>query len=268
MKNIDFLPNAYRERNALRHARAWWGVVVLIFGTVILATASVQFTWRRGVQAELDAIEPQYLAAKQRDLELTSLQKQIQAASEAAGLYTYLQHPWPRTQILASIAGPLPATIHLHELHLGEEVLPIIATETTSGKRRTAAKDKDAPKLPPGQQDLAALRQDCDTKQTVVELSGIAEDAQQLHAYVSALGKSPIIAAAQLKSLEAVSEGEGKASALPEGVSNRLAGTRFSVRLVIRPGYGQPGGPEPKAAAKRGSTARYAPTRPLAGGPR
>src|SRR5690349_13581296 len=114
MKNIDFLPNAYRERNALRNARAWWGVVVLVFGTVILATASVQVTWRRAVERELESLHDDYFAATQRDLELTRLQKQVQGASEAAALYTYLQHPWPRSQLLAAIARPLPEAVHLN----------------------------------------------------------------------------------------------------------------------------------------------------------
>lgn len=269
MKNIDFLPTAYRERNALRNSRAWWGIVVLVFGTVILATASVQFTWRRSVQNELDAVQAEFMVATQRDMELARLQKQIQAASEAAGLYTYLQHPWPRSQVLATIAKPIPDAIHLHEIHLGEEaVLTANSDAPASGRRRTSSKDKDAPKLPPAQQDLAALRKECDTRQTVVDLSGIADDVQQLHAYVAELGKSPIVSHAQLRSLEAVTGGEAPDSALPETAGKQFIGTRFSVHLVIKPGYGQPGGPEPKSAPKPDANARKQAEQPLAGGPR
>ena len=269
MQNIDFLPTAYRERNALRDARAWWGIVVLVFGTVILATASVQFTWRRSVERDLEAIQTEYMAASQRDMELARLQKQIQAASEAAGLYTYLQHPWPRSQILATIAGPIPESIQLHEIHLGEEAITVAEADApASSRRRTSSKDKDAPKLPPAQQDLAALRKECDARRTVVSLSGVAEDVQQLHAYVAELGKAPIVAHAQLRSLEAVSSGDSPDSALSNGESSPLRGTRFSVHLAIKPGYGQPGGPEPKSAPKPGSTAQNAVRSPLAGGPR
>ena len=268
MKNIDFLPNAYRERNALRNARAWWGIVVLVFGTVILTTASVQYTWRRSVERQLEVLQPEFMTATQRDLELTRLHKQIQNASEAAALYTYLQHPWPRSQILAAIARPLPESVHLHEIHLGEELLPIVVADTkTSGKRRTTAGDKDAPKLSPEQQDLTALRQDCDSRQTIVQLSGLADDVHQLHLYVAELGKSPIIAAAQLKSLEAVTADDSLAASPLLPTAAPRSGTRFKVHLVMRPGYGQPGGPEPRASPKRSTTAQRAPAQPPTGGP-
>ena len=258
MKNIDFLPNAYRERNAFRNARAWWGVVVLIFGTVILATASVQFTWRRSAERELASLQDDYFAATQRDLELARLQKQIQGASEAAALYTYLQHPWPRSQVLAAIAGPLPDSVHLYAIHVREELLPVVApTGNSSGKRRTGG-EAEGPKLSPEQQDLATLRQECDSRQTVVELDGMTDDVQMLHRYVAELGKSPLVAAANLKSLEAVST-DAEQIGSEEGTVPRLSGTRFRVHLAIKPGYGQPGGPEPKKNGRDKTTAGYAP---------
>lgn len=266
MKNIDFLPNSYRERNALRNARTWWGVVVLVFGTVILSTASVQWTWRRGVERQLDLVEVKYSVAKQRDQELARLQKQIQSASESAGLYTYLQHPWPRTQILATLVSTLPESVRLQELNLGEEALPVAQDEqASSGKRRTTSKESVGPKQSPAQQDLARLKQQCDAQQTVLDVTGMAEDVQQLHAYVSSLGKSPLIAAAQLKSLEAVSSKED--DAVDPVAAPSATQTRFQLHLVIRQGYGQTNGPQPKAAAAgSGKTAAATGGRPSAGG--
>jgi Tfp pilus assembly protein PilN len=270
MKNIDFLPTAYRERNALRESRTWWGVVVMVFGTVIFATASVQFTWRRGVEHELTLIQPKFMAATQRDMELTRLQKQIQAASESAGLFTYLQHPWPRTQILASVAAAVPPAIHLHEVHLTEVVIGAPGGETTgSGKRRTVTKEKEATKVAPAVQDLALLRQECDLRQTFVELSGIADDVQQLHTFVADLAKSPIVAAAQLKSLEAVKQGDQVVDAAAEASGANVGGTRFELHLAIKPGYGQPNGPQPKSTPKIASPAtNVATSEALMGGQR
>lgn len=271
MKNIDFLPTAYRERNALRGARAWWGIVVLVFGTVILTTASVQFTWRRAVERQLEAIESQFMAAKQRDLELNQLQKQIQNAGEEAGLYTYLGHPWPKSQIIAAVVEPLSESITLHQIHVTEEAMVVRTDEpVSSGKRRTASKEKEEAKLSPALQDLARLRQDCDNRRTVVAITGMTSDVRSLHHFVTELGKSPIVASAQLKSLEAVSVEPTDLSAIVDGnkapTARQSAGTRFEVQLVVVPGYGQPGGPQPKNSPET-STAAYSPHAALVGGP-
>ena len=46
MKTIDFLPEIYRQREALRRARLWWGIVVVIFSGAIGASALAQ-AWLR-----------------------------------------------------------------------------------------------------------------------------------------------------------------------------------------------------------------------------
>jgi hypothetical protein len=217
--------------------------VLLVFGTVVISTASIQYTWRRTVRQQLDSLGPRYAAAMQRDAELARLQTQIQMVSDAAGLYTYLKHPWPRTQLLAAVVAPLPKSIRLTDVLLTSEVLPQQSTDDQphSARRPKSRGEKGEKREPAPRQDLARLREECDTQQTVIHITGAAADVQELHLYVGELGKSPLVASALLKSLEAVPNEQGP----PQ--------TQFRLQIVVRPGYGQRGGPEPKPASPTAS---------------
>ena len=113
MKNIDFLPEIYRQRDALRQARVWWGAVVLIFGTAIGLAAGAQFWLRHSIRSQVAVLQPQFNEAQTQVRELSALNAQITKAGRAAGLFTFLDDPWPRTQILAELVRPLPKSVVL-----------------------------------------------------------------------------------------------------------------------------------------------------------
>ena len=235
MKNIDFLPEIYRHRQVLRSARLWWGGVAAVFGLAIGGTAAAQWYLRHRLDAQLAMVEPLYLVSLQRNAEMTSLQTRISQADDLVSLYLYLDHPWPRTQILAAVAAPLPPSIRLSELRLSEDAITIGSSAASEDVNRSAENTKTEAQ-PTAKTELARLRAEYDRKKTVLELSGQASSIEQLHAYVDALAKSPLVASANLTGLESGKETTG------------AAGTRFHVRIVIRPGYGQPGGQHANAA--------------------
>src|SRR5262245_9927044 len=76
MKTIDFLPEIYRQREALRKARVWWGLVVLLFGSAIGAAASAQGLLRHSLHRQLAELQSQYAAAQDQVRDLTDLQAQ------------------------------------------------------------------------------------------------------------------------------------------------------------------------------------------------
>jgi Tfp pilus assembly protein PilN len=233
MKTIDFLPEIYRQREALRRARVWWGLVVLLFGSTIGSAATAQGLLRHGLQRQLQELESQYSAAQNQVRELTNLQTQITKAGQAASLFTYLEHPWPRTQLLAEIVGPLPESIHLAHIHIRDEELPKVIMPV--GPRSPPLPDKDPAKRPGAEQDLTKLQEEMDLRQTAIELEGITADVARLHQYVADLSRSPLIADARVGKLEALT---GKPH----------EGTHFTVRLTVRTGYGQRGNEAPTAA--------------------
>jgi hypothetical protein len=225
MKNIDFLPDIYRQQRVQRSARRWWCLVAGIFAVALLAAASSQWALRSSLQRELAHVEPKYAEALQRDVQLQMVRQEIVRAEEVANLYAYLAHPWPRTQLLAAVIRPLPASIELSEITIGFETLPPGAPLTPASGRGAA---KEVPS--PAAKDLATVRQECDARQATLSITGTALLLGDLHAYVDQLGKSPLIAAAHLKGVESSS-------------SAKIGEARFHIHVVVRPGYGQPGGP-------------------------
>jgi hypothetical protein len=236
MKNIDFLPDLYRQREALRRARVWWCTVVVIFGTAIGLAAGAQLWLRRSIKGQLAELDLQYAAAQAQVRELAALQTQINQAGRAASLFTFLEDPWPRTQILAELVRPLPDSVRLTNLHIGEEVVAQSQLQAQAGPRRRGPRgdDDEGPKLSPPEADLARLREEASQRQTFVELEGQTEDVPQLHQYVAAIGRSPLVAQAQIKSLET--------TASPDQQEPR---TIFTLRVVVRPGYAASGGVTP-----------------------
>lgn len=226
MKNIDFLPDAYRQRAALRQARVWWCLVVVLFSGAIGSSILAQVWLRISLKRQLAVVEESFLASQAQVKELATLQSQIAKSAQEASLFTYLQHPWPRTQLLAQVARPLPGSIRLTLVHVREEDLPREAPQ--AGPHHRSGDGQTAVKLQPSEEDLSRLQQEMDFKQTIVELQGLTPDVGELHEFVAELNDSPLVASAHIKSLEA-------------DQAQQQVRTRFTLRLIIAPGYGQRG---------------------------
>jgi len=226
MKSIDFLPESYRQREALRRARWWWGIVVLIFGGAIGASGMTQAWLRHGLNEQLDSLAADFAGAQTQVQELAALQSQIMRASQEASLYTFLENPWPRTQLLAAIVQPLTDSIRLTKITVADEEQAKNAIQV--GPRNMKVEEEAAAKASPPEKDLVRLQDEIDRRQTAIEIDGHTADVPRLHMYVSDMNRSALIASATIKSLEA-------ATAAQQGR------TRFTLRLIVRPGYCQRG---------------------------
>ena len=224
MKSIDFLPDMYRQREALRRARWWWGIVVLIFGFAIGASATTQAWLRHGLNEQFQALAKDFAGAQLQVQELSDLQAQISRASQEASLYTYLENPWPRTQLLAEIVRPLSDTIRLSKITIADEEQARSALHV--GPRNMKAEEDAAAKASPPEKDLARLQDETDRRHSLIEIDGHTADVPRLHDYVSQLSRSPLIASATIKSLEAAT-------------ANQQGRTRFTLRMIVKPGYCQ-----------------------------
>jgi hypothetical protein len=239
VKTIDFLPDVYRQREALRRARLWWGIVVVIFAGALGSSAVAQALLRHSLHEQLDSLAVEYTAAQAQVQELSVLQAQILRAGHEASLYTFLENPWPRTQLLAQVVGPLPDCIRLSQIHLADEESAKTAIQV--GPRNTKAEEEAATKASPPERDLARLQDDYDRRQATIEIDGHTADVPRLHQYVGDISRSPLVAGAAIKSLEAAT-------------ANHAGKTRFTLRLMIQPGYCQRGDvPVRTAATQNGS---------------
>jgi Tfp pilus assembly protein PilN len=151
-----------------------------------------------------------------------------------------LKHRWPTSQLLAALARDLPAEVTLGGFDIADET-----SAATPDPHASATRTKEA--APPGtsqdgtpfQRDLERLRSEYDSRQQFIELRGVTTDDAHLHAYLLKLGEHPLIVSAQLQSITVVPAAKGPST------------SRFVARLLVRPGYGQPRGPDVTEKAKK-----------------
>ena len=221
MKNIDFLPPRYRERHRQRQAFAWEIAVVGFFGLLIAAGALWQLNQRWRINNRLAALNDRFQEAVALQATQEQLQARLASGSEVAELYLYLEHPWPRTQVLHAAESCLPQGMFLTDIHIAYEAA------TTA----PALDEAELQKLSPARRDMARLRRESDRRTAVVRIAGTTDDDTQVYHFAHRLGQLPPLATVKLESAET----QGK---------DILEKTGFRLRGVLRPGYFQPGGPE------------------------
>ena len=225
MKNIDFLPERYHERDLKRRAAIWQYAILIGFGGLLLAATGGQFAIKRSLQASLGELTPSRIDTNLKRDSVKLLQRRLGNTEELAALYTYLHHPWPRTQLIASVTAPLPECVVL-------EGVEILLQQPNSSSLASPESHDGESGATPAATDLAQLRESQDASQLVVRIRGTVDDTAALSEYVKQLGEVPFFRSVSLSSLQSqTSRGESPRSA-------------FELNAVVRPGHGQPGGPE------------------------
>jgi Tfp pilus assembly protein PilN len=241
MRDIDFLPVQYRQKHVQRRSQPWRIVVVTVFAVLLSTAVFSQQSRKMRAQAELAAIGPQYDLAVLQDRELANVYKQLNTARSHAELYTYLRYPWPRTQLLTAVLKPLPEEVTIEEL----KVTRGVSQDRGSSERRSRPETEGGvtalDDLPPAARDLQRLRNECDQTRTVVSISGLTSESAAWHRYLGELGRVRLFTKAEPESLQTADHG-------PPGT------LQFRATLVVRPGYGQPGGPTSDEAEVPGQT--------------
>jgi hypothetical protein len=227
MKNIDFLPPRYRERHRQQQAFAWEIAVVAFFGLLIGVGALWQFNQRWRVNGRLDGLKDQFEQAVTLQATQEQLQARLAASSESAELYLYLEHPWPRTQVLHAVESCRPEGMLLTDVHIAYE----------SAAAAPALDEAELQKLSPSRRDMARLRRESDRRIAVVKIAGTTADDSQVYQFADRLGQLPPLATVKLEAAENQGSAPGQ--------------TGFRLRGVLKPGYFQPGGPERALAETR-----------------
>jgi len=227
---IDFLPAESRKSHTRLKSQSRRLAVTGILAILVVAGVATQYLQRQRLEAEQALIVPMHETAARQAEQLAALQAELSGAQADAELFTYLRYPWPRTRILQALLVPLPAEVTLEQLQIEPENMPERSRGTRSADKAKIS-EEELKKLPPAVQDLRQLRQQCDRQQTVVTFSGVTAETRALHRYLGELAKARLFSKAELTGIEAES-------------GDRGSQTRFRARVIVRPGYGQPGGPD------------------------
>jgi hypothetical protein len=247
MKDLDFLPARYREKNAQRKTRAWRAAVLAMFSALLAAGSLGQLEFRRLIEAHLQTVRQQYDQVLHTGKELTALQAELRAARAEAELLTYLRRPWPRTQLLAAIAEPLSEPITLGKLTVLQEEPGGSPAPPQSGQ---TVQDQAAAEAaqPAAERTLKRLRAMFDEAPLTVTLEGVSRDSTALHVYIGKLAESEWFSAVELRSIDRSDDAQA-------------ATFRFIARLIVRPSHGRPQTP-PKAGLAAAIVGQNAP-RPI-----
>ena len=248
MHDVDFLPPKYRDLSARRNIKFSRVLVVGAIALAIVGAAVMQNRSYRQLAAEIEAIEAFHATAEDQSQDLKQITERLESENKMAALVTYLQHPWPRTQLLAAVIDPLPESLSLDQISFSNQKLEQkkATTHNTRGKRKTTNRDQEkaaAEKLLPAERDLAHLRKHYDPSHTVITVVGRTSDRAALYYYLGRLGESDLIVKAELKSLESAldrrSYNRGRTSQAQPPAATVM--TKFVARLVIRRAHGQSG---------------------------
>jgi hypothetical protein len=255
MNKIDFLPPRYREARAARQSRWWGGVVIVAFGGLVGAAGVGQWLVQYRTRGDIQAADVEYNAAMSAQQKLEQTKKQSHDVNFEAELFTYLRHPWPRTQVMRRVTQALPNEVMIERMRIGreeckpKEQLTVGVIKPADAAAQKAAADASTPV----EKDLKRLREECDSRRMIVELTGYTTDLTALHVYLNTLASEAMFAQAELTSIQSV-----------EKASERRS--QFTARLVLAPGHGQRSTKEapksPAPTATPGAVTTIVPTNP------
>jgi hypothetical protein len=236
VRSIDFLPAGYRQRRANRIRNRLRVAVIGMLAACLAGLHGAQRTWL-AVERSASAETTKRLAeAEQTRARHQLLMEQSRESAEHLELIVFLNHPWPTTRILHSLATRVPSTLSFSELRMARDAHP-----TPSANAETAAP------APSGASsaDLQHLRTAYDKSLVKITLRGQTESRGDLYNYVAKLESDSIVEHPRLVSLVAspITKGERE--------------WEFVIEAQVRSGYGQSGfSPErSKGAAPAGVSA-------------
>lgn len=227
-KQIDFLPERYRQAKKRRHTSYWRLAVTLVFVVAFTGAAGGLYVAQRDVRRRSLEIDKLHAAAQVQNALLATKQAELNKLNVYASLVTHLRHPWPKSKIFQRLTATLPPEIVLAKVHVRSTPKEKM---TDGGEAATATTSE--PTTPTIEVDLAEMQRKADEETVVVALEGTTRDQTVLHVYLQSLAGSPLFVTAELISVEAATGEQAAAS-----------GDRFTAAVHVRPSWNRPGGPQ------------------------
>lgn len=214
-----------------RRARNHSIVVVAMFAALLGLGAWGQHRTLQRLRSDARIVEQQYAQAQQHAAHLAALQEELAQVTKEADLLAYLDHPWPRSQVLRAIAGPLPPELVASRIYVLREQRPTPKQSNTAPQSSTQT---TAQTTVLAEADLKKLRDEIESTHLVVSIEGVTRDHAALHIYLHELTQHSLIPKAELVSLERSSKDGDE--------------TRFVAKAWVAAAYGQPGHTPPSEA--------------------
>ena len=216
---IEFLPKKYREKrknNSFKVSRLLLVVVLLAgMGIVLL----YQLASLHSLNLQVAAIDQQNTTVMQLMQEVELRRAEVEEQRHHAKLLTFLDHTFPKSQIIAAITNPLPPEITIIRLQISAAQTP------GAGNKLVTEKGKEKPKGHPMQLDLKQLIEEATSRHCTVEIEGTTDDTSCLYPYLASLHQAEVVESAKIESID------------PHQKTDGTEFSNFTAHVKIRRGY-------------------------------
>lgn len=222
MNEIEFLPKKYLEKRARSNVK-WSRLLLLMLVLVgIVGVGLYQVAALHHLHSQLAEVDDEHQRIVKLMTEVNNKREVLNRLQHSARLLTFLEHPYPRSQILAALVNPLSDQIALSQIHLTHQ-------QTDPNVFRTLADlsdPKQAATVHPMKQDLNTLTAESRLRQCTVELAGTTDDPSTLYNFLTALHQSEIVETAKIESID------------PHHRADGTEFSNFTAHIKIKRGYG------------------------------
>lgn len=200
---IEFLPKKYREKRKSHNFQLSRLLLIVVVVAGMSAVLLYQLASLRAVKLQIAAIDPQHEQVMQLMQEVERRRAEVAVKRHHAKLLTFLDHSYPKSQIIAAIANPLPTEITISRLKVTVEQLAV------TGAKPVSEKGKKAPQGHPMQLDLKQLIDEAKSHRCTVEVEGTTDDTSCLYTFLASLHQAEIIESAKLESIDPHQKADG-----------------------------------------------------------
>ncbi|MEW4562781.1 hypothetical protein AB1K70_09655 [Bremerella sp. JC770] len=216
---IEFLPKKYREKRKSHNFQVSRLLVVVVMVAGMSAVLLYQLAALHAVNRQVAALEEPHERVMQLMQEVERQRAEVAIKRHHAKLLTFLEHPYPKSQVISAIASPLPSEITITRLQ--------VTVEQTAGANNKAPseKGKKAPQGHPMELDLKQLVDEAKSRRCTVEVEGTTDDTSCLYTFLASLHQAEIIESAKIESID------------PHQNSDGTEFSNFTAHVKIKRGY-------------------------------
>ncbi|QDU75068.1 hypothetical protein Pan97_20890 [Bremerella volcania] len=200
---IEFLPKKYREKRKSHNFQI--SRLLLIVGIVagMSAVLLYQLASLHSVNLQVAALDQQHEKVMQLMQEVDRRRNEVAVKRHHAKLLTFLDHPYPKSQVIAAIANPLPTEITITRLQVTVEQI------AAANAKPASEKGKAVPKGHPMELDLKVLIDEAKSRRCTVEVEGTTDDTSCLYTFLASLHQAEIIESAKIESIDPQQKTDG-----------------------------------------------------------
>lgn len=216
---IEFLPKKYREKRKGHNFQVSRILLIVILVASMSAVLLYQLAALHSVNLQVAALDGQHEKVMQLMQEVELRRAEVAVKRHHAKLLTFLDHPYPKSQIIAAIANPLPTEITITRLQVSVEQM------AGNHAKPPSEKGKEAPKGHPMELDLKQLIDETKARRCTVEVEGTTDDTSCLYTFLASLHQAEIIESAKIESID------------PHQKTDGSEFSNFTAHVKIKRGY-------------------------------